>query len=170
MVPIQVQGLAVVDADAAPVLLLREKGGRHRWLVITVGAPEAKELASARKKATTARPGTIELIGQVIEAFGRRVVRVELTGLHYGIFHADLVFDGGLRLSARPSDALAIALRQGIPVEAAEAVLDEAAVELEVSGSDPLPGQEDSPEQQVEEFRTMLDDLTPDDFRDPELP
>jgi bifunctional DNase/RNase len=167
MIPVQVQGLAVVDADAAPVLLLREKGGRHRWLVITIGAPEAKELASARSKVATARPGTIELISQVVEAFGRRVVRVELTGLHYGIFHADLVFDGDLRLSARPSDALAIAMRTGVPVEAAEAVLDEAAVELDVTDPEPEPlDRPASPEQQIQEFRTMLDEISPEDFRD----
>ncbi|MEC3982538.1 bifunctional nuclease family protein [Amycolatopsis sp. H20-H5] len=167
MVPVQVQGVAVVAAETTPVVLLRETEGRRRWLAITIGGPEATELAQAQAQAVTTRPGTIELIGQVIAAFGHRVTRVEVTQLHEGVFHADLVLDEGLRVSARPSDALALGLRADVPVEVDEKVLDEAAIELVAEGDDEDLADGDDREREVEEFRTLLDEVTPDDFRDP---
>lgn len=167
MVPVQVQGVAVVAAETTPVVLLRETEGRRRWLAITIGGPEASELAQAQSQAVTARPGTIELIGQVIAAFGHRVTRVEVTQLHEGVFHADLVLDDGVRVSARPSDALALGLRADVPVEVDEKVLDEAAIELVAEVTDDEVAGEEEQEREVEEFRSLLDEVTPDDFRDP---
>jgi bifunctional DNase/RNase len=175
MIPVQVHGIAVTSEESSPVLLLREDGGDRRWLAITVGAPEAQALISAQKGAAQARPSTIELIGHVLEAFGRRLVSVEVTALHDQIFLSDLVLDSGERISARPSDAVALALRADAPVSVEEEVLAEAAVEIQETDSlDPAdeesasevpdPGQH---EQQIEDFRALLDGLTPDDFEDP---
>jgi len=168
MVQVRVQGLAVVARESAPVVLLREETGSRRWLAITVGAPEAQELAAAQENVVSARPGTVELIIEVLAALGRRVERVEITQLLDHIFHADLVLSDGVRVSARPSDAIAIGLRTQAPLDVAEAVLDEAAVDVTVA-EESSPGEDGPPdEDEIRRFRDLLDDVSPEDFRDPE--
>jgi uncharacterized protein len=168
MVPIEVQGLAVTAADSAPVILLREIARPHRWLAITIGRPEAQELLAAQTDVTTTRPGTIELLGHIIAALGHRLVAAEVTLLADGIFHADLVFADGRRVSARPSDAFALALRGRVQISAAPAVLEEAAVEVTVMDTetrdDPTVAAET--ELEIEQFRAQLDEVVPEDFRD----
>ncbi|WP_326836165.1 bifunctional nuclease family protein [Amycolatopsis rhabdoformis] len=172
MVQVRVQGLAVVAQEVAPVVLLREETGQRRWLAITIGAPEAQELAAAQEQVTSTRPGTVELILEVVTAFGRQVTGVEVTELRDSIFHADLVLSDGVRVSARPSDAIAVGLRAHAPIEVAEEVLAEAAVDVTVAGGedpaealggDPAEGAED----EIRQFRDLLDEVSPDDFRDP---
>ena len=69
------------------------------------------------------------------------------------MFYAELVFASGLEVSARPSDAIALALRTGSPIFGAEEVLDEAGI--------PIP---DEQEDEVEKFREFLDQISPEDF------
>ncbi|WP_370948742.1 bifunctional nuclease family protein [Amycolatopsis sp. cg5] len=168
MVPVDVRGLAVLPPMAAPVLLLRESVGERRWLAITIGEAEASALLTAHTGEPSARPGTIELLGHIIEALGSGLRAVEVTALTDGIFYAELVLDGELRVSARPSDAIALGLRAGVPLHAAEAVLDVAALESVVfDGADAEDtGDAAEEDKKVEHFRELLDRLTPDDFRD----
>ncbi|QWF78447.1 bifunctional nuclease family protein [Amycolatopsis sp. CA-230715] len=151
-------------------MMLRETEGDQRWLAITIGAPEADALLSAQERVAHPRPGTIELIGQVIDAFGHEVVGVEVTGLSHGIFLSDLVLDSGIRVSARPSDAVALAIRAGVPVTVEEAVLEEASVDIEITGTGAEATADDLSEherdQQVAEFRALLDEVRPEDFGD----
>ncbi|MFD2488903.1 bifunctional nuclease family protein [Amycolatopsis jiangsuensis] len=169
MVAVRVQGLAVVAQEVAPVVLLREETGSRRWLAITIGAPEAQELAAAQEHVVSARPGTVELIIDVLGALGQQVERVEITQLEDSIFHADLVLGDGVRVSARPSDAIAIGLRTQVPLEVAEAVLDEAAVDVTVAAGEEMPGGEsgEPSEDEIRRFRDLLDEVSPEDFRDP---
>ena len=84
---------------------------------------------------------------------GSALVQVRITEVRDGIFYAELQFDGGQRLSARPSDALALALRAGAPIIASEALLSEVGIEI--------PDQSDD---EVEKFREFLDQINPEDF------
>jgi bifunctional DNase/RNase len=98
----------------------------------------------------------------VIEAHGSQLKEVHITELHDGVFFAVLVFSGGQQVSARPSDAIALALRAGAPVLVDEGVLDEAAVEL----PDEEEGAEEPADEQreVARFREFLDQISPEDF------
>ena len=85
--------------------------------------------------------------------------RVEITSLHEGTFYAEIELDrdgAKSRISSRPSDAIALAVRFGadIPIFADEEVLDEAGVLFEA----------DDEEQEVAQFRQFLDEITPEDF------
>ncbi|WP_245788448.1 bifunctional nuclease family protein [Amycolatopsis marina] len=158
-------------------MLLRETVGDQRWLAISIGVPEANALVAAHERVEHPRPDTIELIGHVIEALGRRVQRVQVTALDGGVFIADLILDEDVRVSARPSDAIAVAIRAGVPIEVHEAVLDTAAVEVVIAGeSDPDdlgPAASDPvQEQEIASFRDRLDEITVADFDDtpPEEP
>lgn len=144
-------------------MLLQETVGEQRWLPISIGAPEANALVAAHQRVEHPRPDTIELIGRVIWALERQVRRVQVTALQEGVFLADLILDDDLRISARPSDAVAIGIRADVPIEVEEAVLDEASVEIEIAdASDP-----EIAEQEIAKFRAHLDNLTAEDFEDP---
>jgi bifunctional DNase/RNase len=90
----------------------------------------------------------------VINALGRRLEQVRITDLQEGTFYAELVFDGGITVSARPSDSVALALRIGVPIHAEESVLAEAGLIIP-----------DEQEDEVEKFREFLDSISPEDFR-----
>ncbi len=172
MIPMDVEGMAVLAPEAAPVMLLREREGDRRWLAITIGGPEASAVALAQEHIDLPRPGTIELIGQVVKSFGRRITGVEVTELRDGIFFADLVLDAGIRISARPSDAVAIGLRAGVPIQVEDTVLDVASVRVEIVGeqsasASQIPSDPVEQEREIAEFRATLDHIAPEDFGEP---
>ena len=151
-----------------PVLLLQELSGQRRVLPVWVGMPEATAIELARRHVELPRPQTHQLILDVVRALNRRLQLVRITTLRDNVFHAELVFDGDIRVSARVSDAVAMALHVDARIEAADSVLDEAAVaEVGVVG----PGEEDdgaaetpSEHEEVERFRRFLDNASPEDF------
>jgi len=139
-----------------PIVLLRDSES-ERFLPIWIGAVEATAIAFAQQGVQPERPLTHDLLRDVIAVLGRTLSRVDIVDLRDGIFFAELVFDNGVTVSARPSDAIALALRTGSPLFAAEHVLDSAAVEM--------PGEEEEEaEAEVEAFREFLDQVTPEDF------
>ena len=160
---------------ARPVLLLREVGGRARTVPVLIGLPEAGDLEIQRHQVRAARPQTHELICDVIEACGRRLERVRITELRDGIYHAELVLDQGLRVSSRLTDAVALALRLDLTIEAEEDVLEAGHTPVAVLGPDGDDiGDElgddagDAPiaPEEVDEFRRRIDEITPEDFED----
>jgi uncharacterized protein len=150
-----------------PVLLLQETGGRRRVLPVWVGVPEATAIELARRHVELPRPQTHQLILDVVRAFDRRLQLVRITTLQNSVFHAELVFDGDTRVSARVSDAVAVALHVDVRIEAEDDVLDEAAV-AEVSGLSGESGEEEDDgavdSEEVERFRRFLDSASPEDF------
>jgi hypothetical protein len=144
-----------------PIVLLRDTESK-RFLPIWIGAVEATAIAFAQQGVTPERPLTHDLLRDVITAVDRTLTRVNIVDLRDGIFFAELVFDNGVSVSARPSDAIALALRTESPVFAAEHVLDEAGIEMPDEEGD--EGEKTGDEAQVEAFRAFLDHVTPEDF------
>ena len=135
-----------------PIVLLRERDG-DRYLPIWIGAPEASAIAFAQQGVVPPRPLTHDLLKDVIEAVGRRLEEVRIVEMRDNVYFAELAFDGGLVVSSRTSDAIALALRVGCPIVGADEVLD--------SGGVPVP---DEDEDEVEKCREFLDHITPEDF------
>ena len=123
-----VVGVRVEMPSNQPIVLLREVTG-ERYLPIWIGA---------------------------VEATGQRLVEVRIVDMQDSIFFAQLVFDGGAEVGARPSDSIALALRTGTRIVCAEAVLDEAGLAVPAEQED-----------EVERFREFLDHVSPDDFESP---
>lgn len=151
-----------------PVLLLQETGGRRRVLPVWVGVPEATAIELARRHVELPRPQTHQLILDVVRSLDRRLQLVRITMLRDSVFHAELVFDGEVRVSARVSDAVAMALHVDVPIEAEDAVLDEAAV-AEVGMVSPAAEEDETDgetpsEEELERFRRFLDNASPEDF------
>jgi len=148
-----------------PVVVLRELQGRRRQLSIFIGGPEATSIAFAMEGVETPRPLTHDLFCDVLDELGAQLDRVIITELRDTTYYADLQLttsDGQKIVSARPSDAVAMAVRVGCPIFASEQVLDEAGfVEDDNSEDD---DSEESPEAVVEEFRQFIDQVSPDDF------
>lgn len=148
-----------------PVVLLRETG-TTRYLPIWVGTVEATAIAFAQEGVVPPRPMTHDLIRDLLAALRQSLREVRITDLKDGVFYATLVFESGLQVGARPSDAIAIALRTETPVLGDDSVLDEAGVQIEEpaeTGGEPHP----EAEEEVERFREFLDHITPEDFETP---
>ncbi len=139
-----------------PILLLREASG-ERYLPIWIGTNEASAIALALEGIEPQRPMTHDLLKLVVEGLGAAVDRVVVTELNEGTFFADLVMTRNgeeVHLSARPSDAVALAARTSSPLFAARSVLDEVGVEIH----------DTEEEEEIERFREFLDDVQPEDF------
>jgi len=147
-----------------PVLLLKETDG-SRVLPIWIGAVEATAIAVVQQGLAPQRPLTHDLLVQVIEATGHTLTAVAITALDEGVFYAELELSDGVTISARPSDAVALAIRVACPILCEESVLDEAGVEGVVGTDGDAPDVDLSQEEAaVEEFREFLDQVTPEDF------
>ena len=172
MAEMRVVAIAVDPRVAAPVLLLQETAARHRVLPVWVGLAEASAIELERRHVPTPRPTTHQLIGEIISSCGHRLQRVCVTMVRDGVFHAELVIEPDVRVSARVSDAVALAMHLGVPVHAADVVLDQAALDdVQVIDADPRGagggGPSPSPagqDAELEEFRRFLNEATPEDF------
>jgi bifunctional DNase/RNase/DNA-binding transcriptional MerR regulator len=119
---VRVVGIRVEQPQNQPVLLLRESNG-DRYLPIWIGQSEAAAIALEQQGVEPARPLTHDLIRDLIAALGHSLKEVRIVDLQEGTFYADLIFDRDIKVSARPSDSVAIALRVGVPIYVEEAVL-----------------------------------------------
>jgi bifunctional DNase/RNase len=111
------------------VLVLRETG-RGRLLMIWVGVNEANAIAMKLQGVTPERPLTHDLMVTMLESMAVRVDRIVISDLADETFHAQLVLvapDARHEVDARPSDAIALAVRIGCPIFATVDVLDRAA-------------------------------------------
>ena len=149
---LSVVGVRVELPSQQPIVLLKEVDG-DRYLPIWIGAVEATAIAFAQQGVVTARPMTHDLLRDVLDAFRRPLQTVTITELREGVFYAELAFEGGATVSARPSDAIALAMRTGAVIRSEEAVLAEAGIAIP-----------DEQEDEVEKFREFLDNINPEDF------
>jgi len=148
----EVVGVRVEMPTNSPIVLLRESVG-ERYLPIWIGAVEATAIAFAQQGVVPPRPLTHDLLRDVITATGNQVDEVRITALRDDVFYAELHLASGVSVPARPSDALAVALRTDARVVCADEVLEEAGI--------PVPAAE---EETVEQFREFLDHVSPEDF------
>jgi hypothetical protein len=170
MKPVDVVGVRVEMPTNQPIVLLREREG-ERYLPIWIGAVEATAIAYAQQGVEPPRPLTHDLQADVVSGLGHELVEVQITDLSDGVFYADLIFAGGQTISARPSDAIALALRVDAPVVAAPEVLDEAGIALPEDEESALEIEEAAgpgAETEVERFREFLEGISPEDFGTPE--
>jgi uncharacterized protein len=154
-----VVGVRVELPSNQPIVLLKEATG-ERYLPIWIGAVEATAIALAQQGVVPARPLTHDLLKDVLDGLGAELTAVTITDLRDGIYFADLTFRNGVTVSARPSDAIALAIRAGTTIFAEEAVLAEAGVAI----PDESDADAEVDVEMVERFREFLDQVSPEDF------
>lgn len=168
MVDLELLGVRLELPNNTPVVLLREEQGARRVLPIYIGPEEAKAIAMVLEGVTTPRPMTHDLFRDVLEATGNQLVSVTITELRAGpggkggTFYAELELSGPsgtVKVSSRPSDAIALAVRTNTPIRATEEVLAEAGTPSLEEEAEPV-----EQEEIVGEFRAFLDEVNPEDF------
>lgn len=155
VIKMKLLGVRVELPANQPIVLLQEEEG-ERSLPIWIGAFEATAIAFALQGVETARPMTHDLFKNVLDDFQVSVESVLVNDLIDGTFFAEITMLQNEKkhlVSARPSDAIALAVRMDVPIFAEEKVLDEAGIILETSE-----------EEEIKRFRDFLDNVEPQDF------
>ena len=159
-------GITIDPTGSQPILLLKTADD-NRFLPVTVGQGEAMAILSQLEGREPARPMTHDLIIGMLQRLDAEIARVTVTELRDDVFRAELIVRADsreLEFDSRPSDALALAVRAGAPMYAADDVIAENAVDVDVADdagdTDEPAGEQDV----VADFRRFLDDVTPEDF------
>lgn len=170
MSEVRVVGVAI-DSSGQRVILLKPKDaapGEGKLLPIWIGEQEATSILVAIEGVQMPRPLAHDLMRAIIDALGGRVDRVEISSIEEGTFYAVVYLegpDGEHVVDARPSDAVALASRTGAPIHVADDVLEAAGIEDAVTrGPEDEAAEAGDAEQRLEEFRSFLDTVNPEDF------
>jgi bifunctional DNase/RNase len=140
LVEVVVESVRVHMLSSQHVVLLKQTD-RERYLPIWIGPWEANAIASRLQGVSPERPLTHDLFVATLERLGVTVKRVIVSSLAEETFHATLELESNgrtIEIDARPSDALALAVRTGVRVFADQEVMDRAGVEPEVEVDEKL--------------------------------
>lgn len=175
-----VVGLVLDPVSNAPIVVLKDSSG-DKCLPIWIGVPEATSIASALKKVEVVRPMTHDLLRHVIDELGAKVTRILIHSLAENTFFAavEIVIGEQVKsVDARPSDAIAIAVRVRAPIIVAQEVLDAAQVNIVALPMDAggeveeemVVGEEESLDRnfasiEKEQWAEILEEMDPDDFK-----
>lgn len=167
MVQVRVLGIAL-DAARQHIVLLKplfSDGDEERVLPIWIGTQEATSILIAISGEQAPRPLSHDLMKTFLDLLGGEVVEVAVTRLETGTFYAEITLEtptGTRIIDARPSDAVAIAVRFDASIFVDDAVLDEAGIPAEMAD---VRGDEAKDEAKVDEFKRFLDEVDPEDFQ-----
>ncbi len=153
-----IYGVSFDMVGKQPIVLLKTREG-NKFLPIWIGHPEAAAILMKLQGANTPRPMTHDLMDDMLTELDVSCSRVAVTELKENTFYASitLTLNGReVEIDSRPSDALALAVRTGAQIFAAEEVISESAIEFEHEGEDN--------EEVVEKFKDFLDNVSPEDF------
>ena len=169
-VSMDVVGVRIEMPSNQPIVLLKEIEG-DRFIPIWVGAAEATAIAFAQQGINPQRPLSHDLMHEIVHTLDATLLAVQITHLRDGVFFATLQLrtseDAALAISARPSDAIALALRSQSNILASRELLDEVGIaiperliqEMDETGQ---PVEKSSAD--LEAFRDFLDQINPEDF------
>ena len=174
LVNMEVVGVRIEMPSNQPIVLLKEIDG-SRFLPIWVGAVEATAIAFAQQGLAAQRPLTHDLLANILEVADLTMTAVHITELKDGIFFAEIQIRDSqsalLKVSARPSDAIAIALRTKSNILAASELLDQVGIDIPerlIDGEGDLGDLEGEQgagsDLDLERFREFLDQINPEDF------
>ena len=154
LVPMSIKGLMLDPVSNSPIVVLKDDEERF-FLPIWVGIFEANAIALQLENVATPRPMTHDLLRNMISELDGRVTRIVINDLRDSTFFAQIritVSGKTLEVDARPSDAIALALRTEAPIFVAQSVLDQAQTIT--------PDAED----QDEKMKKWFEQLGPDDL------
>ena len=158
MQQMQIYGVSFDMVGKQPIVLLKTVDG-NKFLPIWIGHPEAAAILMKLQGASTPRPMTHDLVTAMLGELDAQVVRITVTELKENTFYASITVQQNgseIEIDSRPSDAIALAIRADAPIFAADDVIEESAIEFE--------GEDVDEEQIVAEFKSFLDQVTPEEF------
>jgi bifunctional DNase/RNase len=162
MVEMKVSGIILEPKSRSPIVVLKDLAEK-RALLIWVGEPEANAILMGLEQVETPRPLTHDLFLATVCELGATIREVSILAMKEKTFFAEIVLEtrrGEHRVDARPSDALALALRVEAPINVAEEVLEQSGIPIRQEGEEGAPaGRSDD-----EDFRRFLENVKPSDF------
>lgn len=157
MKEMQVHGVNLDVMTNQPVVILKDSEAK-RFLPIWIGQFEATSILMELQGVKSTRPLTHDLLRSVCDALSMRIVKVVINDIQDGTFFARIFMENGKSkydLDARPSDAIALAVRVKAPIFAVDSVVDKASVMSE-----------DGEEDEVERFKEFIETVNPEDFQE----
>jgi bifunctional DNase/RNase len=171
MVEVAIDSIRVSLMSQQRIVILREKDA-ERYLPIWIGVYEAEAITIALQEVEVARPLTHDLLKNVFNQLNARILRVEVISLRDDTFYGNIVVETNghtLDIDARPSDALAVAVRTHVPILVARTVMDSAGIipeeDLQEEGkeADALPPasstEGESADERLSVFKDFLEGL-----------
>ncbi|MEW6045782.1 MAG: bifunctional nuclease family protein [Bacillota bacterium] len=155
MLRMKVKVVGIDQNTMVPVVVITDSDEKG-FIPIVIGPPEAQAITLALEGSRPPRPLTHDLMKNLLDSVGAKVERVVISELRDETYYARIYLktrDGRVDVDARPSDAIALALRTDAPIFISEEVAAKALI-----ASKPIDDEE------MEEFRRFLDKLTPEDF------
>ncbi len=173
MVEVAISRLGLDSSTNSYVVILQEKNGR-RVLPIWIGHPEAESIAMHLNGAKRERPLTHDLCRSLVVGLGGTLQRVQITKVQERTYFAELHLQGpagAVRIDARPSDSIAIAVRLGAPIFAQDALLTTLAERDEDDDAHGYSSPPAAPRAvreaeglSAEQLKAHLENLRPEDF------
>ena len=152
---VEVNSIRLEESSETPILLLLDPS-TQKVLPIWIGTIEAVSIAYAQEGVLHDRPQTHDLLLNMVEALDRTINEVNISNIEENTYFADIILNtinGTVTLSARPSDAIALALRSNIPVTVNQDVFETNSIDLIIDNSN-----------EIEEFKEFIKDIKPEDF------
>ena len=147
--------------SSSPIVILKDED-ENRYLPIWIGQPEARSILMKLQNQEFSRPLTHDLAVNLVAELGGSMEKVTVTELRDSTFFAviSVEIDGRtVEIDSRPSDAIALAVRAGAEIFAADEVIEEAAVVFEEA-------MEETPEDEVvDKFKDWMNQVSPEDFK-----
>ncbi|OQA23215.1 MAG: hypothetical protein BWY60_00045 [Actinobacteria bacterium ADurb.Bin346] len=155
LIEMSLEGVRIELPSQRPIILLKEKSG-DRYLPIWVGAFEASAIALELSNIKTPRPMTHDLIINILRDLNVKIDTIEVYDIRENTFYANLNLrfsrNKSISIDARPSDAIAIAVREKCRIYSSETVLRHAGIKIQ------------SIDEEVEKFKDFLEHVEPEDF------
>ena len=157
MIEMRVMGIALDTRTGSPIVVLNDKDNR-KALPIWIGSAEASAIIRKIENLTVARPMTHDLIINIIEKMGYDLDRIEINDVEKETYYATLFLtkegEEEIQIDARPSDAIAVAIRVDAPIFVTANVLSNGSVSTD-SAKD---------EEETQEFKSFIQSVKPSDF------
>ncbi len=153
-----IYGVSFDMVGKQPIVLLKAVDS-NKFLPIWIGHPEAAAILMRLQGASTPRPMTHDLLVDILGEVETKCTQVAVTELRDNTFFATITLTVNgreIEIDSRPSDALALAVRSGAPIFAAEDVIAESAIEFE--------HEVEEQDEVVDRFKEFLDQVSPEDF------
>ncbi|KJH71137.1 bifunctional nuclease family protein [Aliterella atlantica] len=156
MIEMRVAGIAIDAVNRSPIVLLKD-GTERRALPIYINQDQAKAIISALENQKPPRPLTHDLMANTLEVWGMVLERIVIHSIQDGTFYAVMTIRQGeikKDIDARPSDAIALALRTNSAIWVMEEVIADASI----------PVDRDADEAEQRAFREFVANLRPEDL------
>ena len=154
-IDVEVNGIRLEEETDNPIMLLLDPVS-NRVLPLWIGTIEAVAIAYAQEGVLHSRPQTHDLLVNIIESLNASISEVCIVDIHNKTYYAEIkiiTLDGEVSLSARPSDAIALALRTNSKITVSAKLFFDNSIELYIENTE-----------EIKKFQAFIEDISPDDF------